>query len=55
LVGIRRTVVIEATRVGADGSNGAFSDLQIWVRGYLRADVKLARANQVAYTEGIIP
>jgi HK97 family phage major capsid protein len=55
LVGVRRNIVLEATKVGADGTSGAFTDLQVWVRAYLRADVQLAIPSHLAVIDGIIP
>lgn len=42
MVGIRTRLRIEVSREAADSSGSAFSDLQVWVRAYLRADVALA-------------
>jgi len=50
--GIRTQVVLEASRVG---DTDAFSKMQVLIRGYLRADVKVARPNQFAVVKGIIP
>ena len=38
LIGLRTTLTIEASREAGDGTEGAFSKLQVWVRAYLRAD-----------------
>lgn len=53
LYGIRTQLMLEVTRVGADGTNGAFSHGQIWVRAYLRGDVQIARPNHFVYVSGI--
>ncbi len=50
--GIRTQVVLEASRVGdAD----TFKKMQVLIRGYLRADVGIARPNQFSIVKGIIP
>lgn len=50
--GMRTQVVLEASRVGdAD----TFKKMQVLIRGYLRADVQVARPNQFAVVKGIIP
>jgi HK97 family phage major capsid protein len=48
-VAIRTSVVLEATRVGGD----SFKNLQVWIRGYLRADAFAVRRSHFAVVEGI--
>ena len=55
LVGVRTNLVIEASRVAADGAGSAFQNLQVWIRAYLRADVQLARPEHFCIIKGIIP
>ena len=50
--GMRTQVVLEASRVG---DTDAFSKMQVLIRGYLRADVQVARPNQFSIVKGIIP
>ncbi|HOI95031.1 MAG TPA: phage major capsid protein [Syntrophobacter fumaroxidans] len=52
LVGMRTSLVIEASRVAESDS---FSKMQVLIRGYLRADMQLARANHFVRVKGIIP
>jgi hypothetical protein len=49
---MRTQVVLEASRVG---DTDAFSKMQVLIRGYLRADVQVARPNQFSIVKGIIP
>ena len=42
MFGIRTAMVMEVSRVAGDASGSAFSNAQVWVRAYLRADVQLA-------------
>lgn len=42
-IGLRTRIVLEASRVAADSSGSAFKNLQVWIRGYLRADVACVR------------
>jgi hypothetical protein len=48
-VASRTNVVLEATRVGGD----SFKNLQLWIRGYLRADAFAVRPDHFAIVEGI--
>ncbi|MEN6486355.1 MAG: phage major capsid protein [Syntrophobacteraceae bacterium] len=51
LVGMRTSLVIEASRV-ADADT--FSKMQVLIRGYLRADMQLARADHFTRIKGIL-
>ncbi len=42
LIGLRRELVLEVSRVAADSASSAFTNVQVWIRGYIRADVQLA-------------
>lgn len=55
LIGMRTNLVIEASRQAADASGSAFGDLQIWIRGYLRADVCVVRPTWFTVIKGIVP
>lgn len=48
-VAIRTNMVLEATRVGGD----SFKNMQVWIRGYLRADAFAVRPNHFSIVEGI--
>ncbi|HWQ96462.1 MAG TPA: phage major capsid protein [Clostridia bacterium] len=52
-VGLRTRLVIEASRVAADGTNGAFTDGQVWIRAYLRGDVQLLRPKAFCVVRGL--
>lgn len=54
-VGMRTQVFLEASRTAADSSSSAFSQMQVWLRAYLRADVVLARPGWFVLIDGIIP
>ncbi len=51
LIGVRRTLTIEASREAADATDSAFRQLQVHLRAYLRADIAVAQpAHFVAIT-----
>ena len=52
-VGVRTEIRIEASRQPADSSGSAFVDLQVWVRGYMRADVAVTRPDHFVVLSGI--
>lgn len=54
IVGMRTNLTIEATRVAADSTSSAFSNLQVWIRAYLRMDVALAHPNHFAVLTGVL-
>lgn len=51
--GVRTNLTIEATRVGSDGTNNAFSQLQVLIRGYLRCDFQVFRPNWFTVISGV--
>jgi HK97 family phage major capsid protein len=53
ILGMRTTFRVEASRDAADSSGGAFGDLQVWLRAYLRADVALAHPDHFNVLTGI--
>jgi HK97 family phage major capsid protein len=55
LIGVRTQLVIEATRVASQGDDSAFTQRQVWLRGYLRADCILTRPSWFTLVKGIIP
>lgn len=50
-VGMRRNIVLEVSRTAA----GAFENLQVVIRAYLRADIVVAKPEQFVIIDGIIP
>ena len=52
IFGMRTQLVLEASRVA---DSDTFSKMQVLVRGYLRADVGVARPGQFSMVTGIIP
>ena len=51
---LRNQVRVEASRVAADGSgNSAFTDMQVWIRAYVRADVVIGQPSAFTYMSGI--
>jgi len=53
MVGVRTSFRLEVSRTAADSSSSAFSNLQIFVRAYLRADVQLAHPAAFQIVKGI--
>jgi hypothetical protein len=54
LIGARQSMVMEISRVAADSSSSAFTNAQVWVRAYLRADVQLAHPLAFNVLSGIL-
>ncbi len=55
LIGMRTNLTIEVSRQAADTVGSAFSNLQVWIRAYLRADVGLAQPSHFVVITGIRP
>lgn len=53
LIGMRTTLTIEVTRVGADSDSSAFTNLETWIRGYLRADFAIGRPAMITKATGV--
>jgi hypothetical protein len=53
IIGLRGELRLEASRDAADSSGSAFSNLQIWLRAYLRADVGVIRPERFVALTGI--
>lgn len=53
LVGMRTELTIEASRVAADTTSSAFSNLQVWIRAYLRADANVMQPSFFSVLTGI--
>jgi HK97 family phage major capsid protein len=53
VIGMRGEIRIEASRDAADSSGSAFSNLQVWLRCYMRADVAVIRPERFVALTGI--
>lgn len=54
MIGVRTGMVMEISRVAADATGSAFSNTQVWIRAYLRADVQLAHPLAFNVLTGIL-
>jgi HK97 family phage major capsid protein len=54
LVGMRTNLRLEVSRVATDASDSAWDTLQIFIRGYLRADIQLAHPKHFCRVVGLI-
>jgi HK97 family phage major capsid protein len=54
IIGMRTDLQIEITRVGGGSAGSAFTNLQVWIRAYLRADVVLAHPEFFCVLDGIL-
>jgi HK97 family phage major capsid protein len=54
LIGMRTGMTLEISRVAADSTGSAFSNLQWWVRAYLRCDVQLSHPAAFVVLNGIL-
>jgi hypothetical protein len=54
MIGLRTNLVMEVSRVAADGTDSAFANGQVWIRAYLRADVQLAHPKAFNVLTGIL-
>ena len=54
MIGMRTGMVMEISRVAADSTGSAFTNAQVWVRAYLRADVQLAHPLAFNVLTGIL-
>jgi HK97 family phage major capsid protein len=54
LIGMRTSFRLEVSRQAADATNSAFSNLQVWVRAYLRADIQLSHPEAFVAIIGIL-
>jgi HK97 family phage major capsid protein len=52
-IGMRTRLILEVSRHAADSTNSAFKNLQVWIRGYLRADVVLLQPTFFVVLDGI--
>lgn len=51
--GVRTSLKIEASRAAADSTNSAFTNVQLWMRGYIRVDVAVVRPSHFVVLSGI--
>ena len=54
MVGMRTALALEITRVAADSNGSAFSNMQVWIRAYLRADCQIAHPLAFNVLTGIL-
>ena len=54
MIGVRTGMVMEISRVAADSTGSAFTNTQVWIRAYLRADVQLAHPLAFNVLTGIL-
>ena len=54
LIGMRTIVPARSSRQAADAASSAFTNLQVWVRAYLRADMQLAHPEAFVAIVGIL-
>jgi HK97 family phage major capsid protein len=54
MIAMRTNLTLEITRTAADATGSAFSNLQVWIRAYLRADVQLAHPLAFNVLTGIL-
>ncbi len=54
MFGVRTAMMMEISRVAADATSSAFSNAQVWIRAYLRADVQLAHPQAFNVLSGIL-
>lgn len=54
LIGMRTQMLMEVSRVAADATSSAFTNGQVWVRAYLRADIQLAHPQAFYVLSGIL-
>lgn len=54
MIGMRTGMMLEVSRVAADATGSAFSNLQVWIRAWLRADVQLAHPKAFNVLTGIL-
>jgi len=54
MIGMRTSLAMEVSRVAGDTTGSAFTNLQVWVRAYLRADVQLRHPKAFNVVTGIL-
>lgn len=54
MIGARTGLTMEVSRVAADSTGSAFTNAQVWIRAYLRADVQLQRPKAFNVLTGVL-
>lgn len=54
MIGYRNSMTMEISREAADSTGSAFTNAQVWIRAYLRADVQLAHPQAFNVLEGVL-
>jgi len=54
MIGMRTELTMEVSRVAADSASSAFTNLEVWIRAYLRADLQLAHPQAFNVLTGIM-
>jgi HK97 family phage major capsid protein len=54
MIGYRNSMTMEISREAADSTGSAFTNAQVWIRAYLRADVQLMHPQAFAVLTGIL-
>jgi HK97 family phage major capsid protein len=54
MLGARTQMILEVSRQAADSSSSAFTNAQVWIRAYLRADVQLLHPKAFNVLSGIL-
>ncbi len=54
MIGMRTQLAIEVSRQAADANSSAFTNMQVWIRAYLRADIQLAHPDHFNVLTGIL-
>jgi HK97 family phage major capsid protein len=54
MIGMRTGLTMEISRTAADSVSSAFTNTQVWIRAYLRADVQLAHPTAFVVLNGIL-
>ncbi len=54
MIGMRTGMVLEINRYAADATGSAFSNAQVWIRAYLRADIQLSHPQAFNVLTGLL-
>jgi HK97 family phage major capsid protein len=54
MIGYRNSMMLEISREAADSTGSAFTNAQVWIRPYLRADVQLAHPQAFNILTGVL-
>ena len=53
-IGMRTSIRLDVSREASDGSEGAFTNFQVWIRAALRADVAVVRPDHFNLIDGYV-